>query len=188
MFTGIIEALGVVRHFNNDTLAIEAPSAWKALKIGSSVAVQGVCLTVVKKSGKLLFFDVIGETKARTVLSRILPGQEVNLERAMKMGSRFEGHRVLGHVDGTGRVIETARRGRQISFRIAYPKAMKKFLVEKGSVAVNGVSMTLGKVGSKGFWVHAIPHTLKQSNFGELRTGDDVNLEGDIVAKFASLD
>ncbi len=192
MFTGIVECLGVVRkslkkNENVGVLGIEAPSAWKDIKIGSSVAVNGACLTVVKKKGKRLFFNVIAETRARTVLGRLCPGQTVNLERAMKMGGRFEGHVVLGHVDGIGKVLKITKQKGQTSFLVAYPKGLEATLVEKGSVAINGVSMTLGKVSKKSFWIHCIPHTLRQTHFGTLKPGDPVNLEGDILAKLARL-
>ena len=188
MFTGLVEALGSVRCFSEETLAIEVPAAWKNVKIGSSVAVHGACLTVIRRSGCVLFFNVIGETKARSVIGKFRSGQRVNLERAMKWGARFEGHMVLGHVDGVGQIVKMIRSKNQMSFQIAHPKDLKRFFVEKGSVAVNGVSLTLGKVTAKGFWIHIIPHTLEKSDFGNLKLGDDVNLEGDIVAKFSSLD
>lgn len=193
MFTGIVERLGVVLKGPKKAggsvgvLEIELPLAWKEIKIGSSIALNGACLTVVKKTGKRLSFNVISETKARTILGRLRPGQRVNLERAMKMGGRFEGHVVLGHVDGVGKILKIINQKGQTSFLIAYPKGLKTTLVEKGSVAINGVSMTLGKVLKKSFWVHCIPHTLRQTHFGGLKTGDAVNLEGDILAKFSRL-
>lgn len=188
MFTGIIEALGVVKNFSGHTLELEIPASWKRVKIGSSVAVQGVCLTVVKKSGRNLFFNVIAETRERTTLARIRSGDRVNLERAMKSSGRFEGHMVLGHVDGTGKVSKVVRGGKQISFFVQAPKNLRKFLVEKGSVAVNGVSLTLGRASPSGFWVHLIPHTLRKTQLGLLAPGDRVNLEADILAKLAVRD
>ncbi len=192
MFTGIVECMGIVRKAgalsgSAGILEIEVPITWKDVKVGSSVAVNGACLTVVKRSGKRFFFNVIRETRSRTVLSRLHPGQAVNLERAMKIGARFEGHVVLGHVDGVGKVLNIKKEKEQISFLIAYPKSLKTALVEKGSVAINGVSMTLGKVLKNAFWVHCIPHTFRQTRFGSFKTGDRVNLEGDILAKFSRL-
>lgn len=187
MFTGIVECMGVVRKGSGETLGVEVPAPWKDVKIGSSVAVHGVCLTVVRKKGKCLYFNVIGETKARTVLGKLRAGQKVNLERSMKSGGRFEGHVVLGHVDGVGKILKVLNQKDQTSFSIAFPAALKPFLIEKGSAAINGVSMTLGKVGQKSFWVHCIPHTYRRTHFGTLKAGDPVNLEGDILAKFARL-
>lgn len=185
MFTGIIEALGTVKNFDGETLAIEIPASWKRVQIGSSIAVHGACLTVVKQKGRRLFFNVIGETRARTVLGRLRPGDRVNLERAMRYGDRFEGHMVLGHVDGAGTIARISRSGKQTSFLVRAPKNLRKFLVEKGSVAVNGVSLTLGRVRPAGFWVHLIPHTLEVTQLGRLKMGDNVNLEADILAKLA---
>ena len=187
MFTGIVECVGIVRKGLSETLSVEVPAIWKDVKVGSSVAVHGVCLTVVRKTEKRLYFNVIGETKARTVLGKFRAGQKVNLERSMKAGGRFEGHVVLGHVDGVGKIQKVLDQKGQTSFLIGYPPALKRFLVEKGSVAVNGVSMTLGKVGQKAFWVHCIPHTYRRTHFGSLKPGEPVNLEGDILAKFARL-
>ncbi len=187
MFTGIVECMGVVRKGLPETLGVEVPAIWKDVKVGSSVAVHGVCLTVVRKTGKRFYFNVIRETKARTVLGKLRAGQKVNLERSMKAGGRFEGHVVLGHVDGVGKILRILDQKGQTSFFIGFPSALKPFFVEKGSIAVNGVSMTLGKVGQKAFWIHCIPHTYRRTHFGSLKRGDPVNLEGDILAKFARL-
>ena len=184
MFTGIIEALGKVRRLDGCVLAVEAPVSWRKIKIGSSVAVHGVCLTVVQKAGRTLFFNVVGETLSRTMLGRLKNGDRANLERAMRMGDRYEGHLVLGHVDGVGQVSQVLQSKSQTSFLIRYTGAMKKFMVEKGSIAVNGVSMTLGKVTSSGFWIHVIPHTLGHTHFGWTQKGALVNLEADLSAKF----
>lgn len=187
MFTGIVEDMGIVRKASPGVLGVEVPAIWKDVKIGSSIAVHGVCLTVVRKKGRRLYFNVIGETKARTVLGKLRPGQKVNLERSMMAGGRFEGHVVLGHVDGVGEVFKIHDQKDQTSFRIGYPKSLRAYLIEKGSVAINGVSMTLGKVDKKFFWIHCIPHTYRRTHFGSLKVGELVNLEGDILAKFARL-
>lgn len=185
MFTGIVECMGVIRKGPSDVFVIEVQAIWKDVKVGSSVSVHGVCLTVVRKAGRRLYFNVIGETKARTVLGKLRPGQKVNLERSMKAAGRFEGHVVLGHVDGVGKILKVLDQKDQTSFLIGYPAPLKASLIEKGSVSINGVSMTLGKVGKKGFWIHCIPHTYRRTHFGTLKSGDPVNLEGDILAKFA---
>lgn len=187
MFTGIVERMGVIQKTPSGTLGVEVPAFWKDVKVGSSVLVHGTCLTVVRKTGRRLYFDVIAETKARTALGKLRPGEKVNLERSMMVGGRFEGHVVLGHVDGVGKVLKILVQKDQTSFLIGYPKPLKAYLVEKGSVAINGVSMTLGKIGKKAFWIHCIPHTYRRTHFGTLKAGDPVNLEGDILAKFAGL-
>lgn len=187
MFTGIVECMGVIRKGPSGVFVIEVPAIWKDVKVGSSVSVHGVCLTVVRKSGRRLYFNLIGETKARTVLGKLRTGQKVNLERSMKAAGRFEGHVVLGHVDGVGKILKVLDQKDQTSFLIGYPAPLKAYLIEKGSVSINGVSMTLGKVGKKGLWIHCIPHTYRRTHFGTLKAGDPVNLEGDILAKFARL-
>lgn len=191
MFTGIVEGVGIARGIRKDRrysaplLEIEAPRLSKGLKIGGSLAVNGVCLTVVKKTKKGLFFNVVRETMRRTTLGSLRPGQKVNLERPLPWRGRVEGHFVLGHVDGVGVLTGAVRKGRERSFQIRFPKPFRRFLVEKGSIAVDGVSFTLGKIRGNHFWIHCIPHTLKQTHFEDLRPASRVNLEIDLLAKMA---
>ena len=189
MFTGIVESLGRVKALRPagrrraGRLDIEAPKAAGSLRKGSSLSVNGACLTVIGKSGKKLSFDLVQETERRTALGRLRPGDRVNLERPLRYNRRIEGHFVLGHVDGVGRVVKVAQKGNEKSFLVQFPRRLRRYFVEKGSVAVDGVSLTLGKVSGNRFWVHGIPHTLKSTNFGGYRTNTLVNIEADILAK-----
>ena len=190
MFTGIIEVVGRVRGLKpvggaTHTLEVEAPRISKGFKIGGSLSVNGACLSLVKKKGNRLFFNVINETKKRTMFNDLKAGDKVNLERALKFNGRVEGHFVLGHVDGVGMVRRVLEKGKEKSFLIAFPARLKPCLVEKGSVAVDGASMTLGKVRGNTFWVHCIPHTLTHTLFGTYETKTKVNLEADLLAKLA---
>lgn len=183
MFTGIVEGTGVVRTRSRFGLEIEAPKRLSNLSTGASLAVDGTCLTVVSRAGSRLRFHVVAETRRRTTLGTLSAGTRVNLERPMKSGARFDGHFVLGHVDGIGRVREILGNRRRKSVRISFPKKLGRYFVEKGSVSVNGASLTLGKVGKDSFWIHLIPHTLKATNLGRLDVDSKVNLEADILAK-----
>ena len=189
MFTGIIEkkakVISLKPHRRGGVrLSLKAPSGWSRLPLGSSVAVDGACLSVCARSAGNLSFDLLKETLKCTYFSRVRPGQLLNLERALRSAQRFEGHRVQGHVDATGRVGRILSRKREKSLQVYFPRILKPYLVPKGSVTVNGVSLTLGRIQKKGFWVHLIPHTLRKTNLGLLRTGDRVNLEADVLLKF----
>lgn len=188
MFTGIIEELGLVQEFNKKSsghyrLKVKASGILKGLRIGGSVAVNGACLTAVEKKGGAVYFDVITETLRRTTLGGLRIGDRVNLERPVRSGSRFEGHFVLGHVDGVGRVERIKKNRGQRDLYLSFPKALYPYLIEKGSVTLDGVSLTLGKVSRKGFWVHLIPHTLRVTTLGQRVPGSKLNLEADILLK-----
>ncbi len=189
MFTGIVEAQGIVRSSGAKNrsleIEIEPPKISRALKIGGSLMVDGVCLTVVRKKGKRFFFNLVGETIKRSTLGSLKFGDRVHLERALKVGGRIEGHLVLGHVDGVGTVQKILKKKDEKSFLISFPKKIKPYFIEKGSVAVDGVSLTIGRVTPGGFWVHLIPHTLTKTHLGNLRFNSKVNLEADIMAKLA---
>ena len=188
MFTGVVHGLGVVRRFVPQKkawrLELQAPSNFPRIKMGGSVSVNGACLTVVQSENKTLSFQVVAETVRRTNFRGLKEGMRVNLEPALQWNDRVEGHFVQGHVDAVGVVSKITRRKADICFSITYPAKLKPFLIEKGSVAVNGVSLTLGAVTQKSFAVYLIPHTLNLSNFGKLKTGDRVNLEADALIKF----
>ena len=187
MFTGIVETLGRVLKTEKRRgvlhFTIECPRVASGVKIGGSVAVNGVCLTVVARKGPVLFFDVVRETQKRSGLGELKPLERVNLERPLRAGGRFEGHFVLGHVDARGRVIRALGSRRQRDFLISFPKKLKRYVREKGSIVVDGVSLTVGKVSKGAFWTHCIPHTLKNTNFSVYRSGRRVNLEADILIK-----
>ncbi len=188
MFTGVIGARGMLQSIatgkkGSKRLEIKAPAHFKSRPIGSSVAVQGVCLTVVRKKGSSLYFDVVRETLRRSTLGLLVVGDRVHLERPLEWKGRVEGHFVLGHVDAMGKVVQIQRVKSDASMKILFPKNLKRYVREKGSIAVDGVSLTLGKVSAQSFWIHLIPHTLKMTNFGSLRAGDPVNLEMDFLLR-----
>jgi len=179
MFTGIVEATGRVVSLKGATLQLNVPAPLSRLKKGGSLAVNGVCLTVVK-SGQPLSFNLVKETVRRSTLGALKRGDAVNLERPLKSGGRLDGHFVLGHVDGVGRVTKIDEGRRERSIFINYPDGLRRYFVEKGSVTVDGVSLTLGKVGRGGFWLHFIPHTLDKTISRHYALGDRVNLEADL--------
>ena len=166
-------------------LEVAAPRAFcDSVKIGGSVSVNGVCLTVVKKTNGGILFELVGETKKRSTLGALRQKNAVNLERPLLWNGRLEGHFVLGHVDAVGRIKKISSAGKEKSFLVAFPGHLKRFILEKGCVAVDGVSLTVGRVLPGAFWVHLIPHTLKTTHFGSFKPGAAVNLEADILLKF----
>ena len=192
MFTGLVEALGVVKSCRalpkRKTLVFEIETVCfsKKLTSGKSLSVNGVCLTVIKRKGDRLYFNMVGETKKRSTLSSLPTGTLVNLERPLKFNGRIDGHFVLGHIDAVGRIKRIQTKGSEKSFLIAFPKTLERFIYEKGSIALDGVSMTIGKLEKRAFWVHSIPHTLKITSFKNYRLKTLVNLETDILAKMAA--
>ena len=188
MFTGIIEVKAQVHELKpfrgGRRLSVRVPARWSRLPLGSSVAVDGCCLTVCARRSGRLFFDLLKETLVRTHFSSLRRGDAVNLERPLKAKQRIEGHFVQGHVDGLGLVKRTEQANREKSLFISFPKHLQPFFVPKGSVAVNGVSLTVGRVRGGRFSVHVIPHTMKKTNLGTLKAGSYVNLEADVLLKF----
>ncbi len=188
MFTGIIEAVGTVTDFelrgSAGQLVVEAPEIATGVEIGDSVAVSGACLTVTSISGEVLTFDAVRETLERTSLSDLAAGMHVNLERALRAGGRLDGHIVQGHVDGVGFVRRLERRGDDVQLYVATEPDIAALLVEKGSVAIDGVSLTVVGVHDTGFDVALIPYTLKHTTLGERRAGDRLNLEADVLGKY----
>lgn len=188
MFTGLVQKVGRVRRVSRGRgLVLEFQfEPWpEPLEKGESVAVDGVCLTVCDCDATRFTADVLGETERRTGLAELLPGARVNLERALKAGDRFGGHVVQGHVDGRGTVAARVPKGRDFALRIACPRAVAAATVLKGSVAVNGVSLTVSGLGDDWLQVDVIPTTAAETNLGALRPGDRVNLEGDVLGKYA---
>lgn len=188
MFTGIIEAVGKVVSTEERgevvRFAVEAPEVTEGVKLGDSVAVNGACLTVVEATAGVLAFDAIRETLLKTSLGALGPGSRVNLERAMRADARLDGHIVQGHVDDTGRVAKLARDGEDVRFYVDCAPEFADLLVEKGSVAIDGVSLTVVDVRDDGFDVALIPHTLVVTTLGERKPGDPVNLEADVLGKY----
>lgn len=188
MFTGIVEAVGRVVAIEpageKARLRIEAPRVADGTPIGASIAVNGACLTVVEASAQELVFEAVRETLDRTTLGALRPGARVNLERALRADGRFDGHIVQGHVDGTGRVRALERRGADVRLAVDCEPELARQLVPKGSIAVDGVSLTLVGVSDAGFDVALIPHTLAETNLGDRHPGDRVNLEADVLGKY----
>lgn len=185
MFTGIIEQVGMVAGATSGegALAIVAPLL-VGLDIGASVAVNGVCLTIVESTSDGARFDVVPETRSRSTLGGFEHGHQVNLELPMAADGRFDGHMVQGHVDGMGEVISLRHGEDGVVLTIAPPPELLDQIVEKGSITVDGVSLTVARVGQYRFDVALIPHTLEVTTLGSLKPGDRVNLETDIVAKY----
>ena len=186
MFSGIIENTGEVARFEGSRLLVKVP--WKAdgLHIGQSLSVDGACLTVVRIQENAVEFDVSPETQERTTLSPSRTGKNVNLERGLQVGDRLDGHFVTGHVDtvGTIQAIDALGKDGMKSWTIEVPSAQSSRLAQKGSVAINGVSLTVNEVTPTTFTVALIPHTLQVTNLGEYRVGDRINVEFDLVAKY----
>lgn len=188
MFTGLVESIGRVRSLDRrgdaSRLTLETPLA-AGLSLGESLAVNGCCLTVTSADGDSVSFDLLGETLARTNLGGLAPGARVNLERALRADGRFGGHFVQGHIDTTTEVLSAETKGADLNLIIALPEAGARYLIEKGSIAVNGVSLTVASLGEDRFGLWIIPHTLQETNLGDLRAGSPVNLEYDMLAKYA---
>ena len=188
MFTGLIREVGQVVSLGGGEsgirLVISAPETAAAAALGDSVAIDGVCLTVVEIVDKRLAFDAVPETLARSSLQTLEPGSRVNLEPALRAGDPLGGHYVQGHVDGVGivRSVDPEGDGRRLWFD-ADPSQLR-YVVEKGSIAVQGTSLTVAAVDDAGFAVALIPHTLEATTLGELTTGNRVNLEADVLAKY----
>jgi riboflavin synthase len=187
MFTGIIEEVGEIAQTQQQGMAVFfgiRASFAKELKEGDSVCVNGACLTVVAVQLPLFWVEAVEETLARTNLGFLKPGDKVNLERALSVAGRFGGHFVQGHVDGTGVIAQIVPRLRSKVMRIHTPKELMQYIVPKGSIAVDGVSLTVVDVGGDWFTVSLIPFTLEHTTLGLRKVGDVVNLEVDILAKY----
>ena len=188
MFTGIIEEIGeiagVKRGQVSSRLAIRGKKIFSDLKLGDSVAVNGVCLTATSISGDIFEADVMAETLRRTNLGGFSNGTRVNLERAMAAGGRLGGHIVSGHIDGTGRVSSLVREENAVWVRIDAEDKILRYIIEKGSIAIDGISLTVAETGPGYFKVSIIPHTGEETTLLRRRPGDIVNLENDVVGKY----
>lgn len=188
MFTGIIEELGRVRSVeqrgDNARLVIEARLVTEDIHDGDSIAVNGVCLTALDVQKDSFAADVSRETLNRSTLGRLQPGAPVNLERSVTPVTRLGGHLVQGHVDARGKVVSATDHGGSWTVRIAYPREIARYLVFKGSVAVEGISLTISELTDDYFEIAIIPKTWEVTNFSHLRPGDEVNLEADVIAKY----
>jgi riboflavin synthase len=188
VFTGLIEESGVIRGLRagpvGATLEIDAGKIAPELRIGESVAVNGVCLTVVAVVGKNVTFDLSAETLRRSGFAHARAGKGVNLERAMAIGDRLGGHLVQGHVDGVGTMLSSVSVGDGYEMSFSVPVELERYLVLKGSVAIDGISLTVASLKPQAFSVAVIPHTYRTTNLGQLKAGDVINLETDILGKY----
>ncbi len=188
MFTGIIEEKGIiskiVKTASQAILTIKAKKIMEDIHTGDSIAVNGICLTVTAFSKNEFQADVMHETLNRTALKMVKSGSSVNLERAMAAGGRFGGHMVSGHIDGTGKIAEIKEDSLAVWYTIEASPQILRYIVEKGSIAIDGISLTVAKVMQTTFSVSTIPHTRSVTTLGDRRPGDQVNLENDIVGKY----
>ncbi len=187
MFTGLIEGTGLVASVEEGGMArlvVNAGRLAEGTEVGDSVSVNGVCLTVNDTDARALVFYAMPETLRRTALGDVRKGDKVNLERAMTIGSRFGGHIVQGHVDGVGEVVDVTPEGDAELWEFSAPESVLKYAVEKGSVCVDGISLTLASVTEFSFTVSILPQTKEATNLSGLSTGDRVNLEADVIGKY----
>lgn len=188
MFTGIIEGVGIVRSFmrkgGGAQIEIGCDFDLEKANVGDSISVNGVCLTITSRLGKSFWADISPETLSTSTFDGVVQGDPMNLERALKVGERLDGHIVQGHVDGVGKVVEIREHSGSREFIIEIPSNILRYVVEKGSVAVDGVSLTVNRCESDRFSVMVIPHTQLKSTFQRMKRGDRVNLEVDIIGKY----
>ena len=191
MFTGIVEGVGKVEKISKDTknrsaiqMTVNLGKHSKGLKIGQSVALNGVCLTVTKLSKSNCVFEMIEETTKKTDLGNLKPGGIVNIERSLKAGDRLEGHFVLGHIDGVGTIKKILKKPKEVQVWFEIPKNLAKYVVKKGSIAVDGISLTVVDVKKNLASVCLIPHTIDVTNFQTKKVGDKLNIETDILGKY----
>ena len=184
MFTGIIEEVGTVAELGDFKLTINAGKVLEDQKMGDSIAVNGTCLTVVDHDRSTFSVDLSPETLRRTSLGSLAQGHKVNLERPLAVSDRLGGHIVQGHVDATGRITSSRTEGNSQILRIRYPNRLRVYIVEKGYITVDGISLTVVQKGTSSFTLSVIPYTLENTNLQDKGPGDRVNLEADIVAKY----
>ena len=188
MFTGIIEetgtAISIKSAGNAKEISIKGNKIMDSINIGDSIAVDGVCLTVKEKRGMEFSADISEETLKLTTLANITGGAVVNLERALRLADRLGGHLVTGHIDGKGKIMKKPDPGKSSEMTIACPEEIVRYIIKKGSIAVNGVSLTVARYTETGFTVALIPLSLTHTNLGKKETGDQVNLEADLIGKY----
>jgi len=188
MFTGIVEEIGTIEDIRKSgdsaRLSIQGAVIFGDMKLGDSIAVNGVCLTVTDFTGSRFSADVMHETLDRSNLGELNRGSRVNLERAMKAGDRFGGHIVSGHIDGTGQILEKKKDGNALWITIGAGKNILKYIIEKGSVAIDGISLTVARVTDSSFSVSVIPHTGAMTTLTEKKVSETVNLENDVIGKY----
>ena len=190
MFTGLIEEVGTIRNIKRGTkscvLTVGCKEILKGTKVGDSIATNGVCLTVTELGSDYYTVDVMPETLDRSSLGQLQTGSRVNTERAMAADGRFGGHIVSGHIDGTGTIRDVRRDGNAVWYTIQAPEPILQLIVEKGSIAIDGISLTVARVDHVSFSVSIIPHTLQETALAFKRAGDIVNLENDCIGKYVA--
>ena len=184
MFTGIVEEVGKVLRIGEGQLALGAAKVLEDVQTGDSIAVNGVCLTVTDFDQRHFVADVMPETIRRTSFQELSQGSPVNLERALSLSSRLGGHIVSGHIDGVGRILSFRQEGNAILMKVSAESALLKYIVEKGSVALDGISLTVASVTAGDFTVSLIPHTRESTNLGSKHMGSPINIETDILGKY----
>ena len=187
MFSGIIERVGEVATLTpavRGGARLTIRGGPRGLTVGESIAVSGACMTVTRVRGTTFVVDVSPESVRRTTLGALRPGKRVNLERSLRLADRLSGHLVFGHVDGIGELRSVTREGDGALFRFGVPASLARYLVEKGSVAVDGISLTVFECTARSFTVAVIPHTLAATTLGDRRSGDRVNIETDLLARY----
>lgn len=188
MFTGIIEEVGKIKNISKKSsgilLTISADKVLRDCNLGDSIAVNGICLTVTKFDNESFTVDVMNETVRKTTLYKLTQNSYVNLERAMLVNSRFGGHIVSGHIDGTGTISDIKKDGIAFIYKINTTKEITKYIINKGSITIDGISLTVVSVSDTSFTVSIIPHTMTVTNLGKKKIGDMVNLENDCIAKY----
>lgn len=191
MFTGIIQGVGKIEKISQNTknrsafqMTVDLGKHAKGLKVGQSVALNGVCLSATKISKNKCDFEMIDETIKQTDLGNLVPGSKVNIERSLKVGDRMEGHFVLGHVDGVGIIKKIEKKPKEVKIWFEVPKKLVKFVVKKGSIAIDGISLTVVDVTKNNASVCLIPNTIKITNFQSKKVGEKINIETDILGKY----
>jgi riboflavin synthase len=188
MFTGLVEGIGRIKAIHRRAgevqLMILPPFPATACRVGDSIAVDGVCLTVTNLAGDLLALDVSGETLSRSTIGLLKQDDVVNLERALRVSDRLGGHLVTGHVDGIGKILQKERRQRSWFFRIGIDRSLSRYTIEKGSIALDGISLTINHCGDRFFEMNIIPHTASETTLQRKKVGDLVNIETDMLAKY----
>ena len=188
MFTGIIEGLGTITTVKSmgpaKRFIIDADFILDKTRIGDSIAVNGACLTVVGISEKRFEVDLSPETLSKTTFGRVTTGERINIERALKLSDRIDGHLVSGHIDGRGIIKQREALGNSIRITVAVPEALLRYMIPKGSVAVDGISLTINRCGENSFDVSIIPHTAKLTTIGFKKNGDSINIETDMIGKY----
>ena len=192
MFTGIIQGTGIVKSITPHTenrsarrMRIDLGKCASSLEIGHSVAINGVCLTATAIQNTVCTFEMIQETMDKTGLGSLREGHTTNIERSLRVGDRLEGHFVLGHVDGTGTIADIHKGEKEVRLCVTVPESLTAHIVPKGSIAIDGVSLTVTRISGDTVCVSLIPHTMEMTNFGTRHIGDTVNIETDILGKYA---